>query len=275
MVKTNTIKKVVNGEIADADDINQIVENAGSEGGAIPYDEDTQQRATGGSESLGAAQFPWGDFHISEDAHLKEIDPDTDTESASVTFSQLRKFISQKDTPSSYAGHGEKLIRVNTAETALEFIGKAGLSLISTTAISSANSGDITIAADKLYKIIIVLTNSSADEDIGMRIDSDSGASDYSDITQGSGSYITLGEIDLTTSNYFAELTLDTTEGPSNFIVKLIGTSLSHNKANVLTKGSIGGRYGQSGGTPTSFEIVAIGAATLTGTIYLYEYALV
>lgn len=122
MVKTNTIKKLVNGEIADADDVNQIVENAGNEGGAIPYDESNQQRATGGSESIGAASYPWGDFYISRDQHLIEVDPVSHTEASSVTFSQLRKFISQKDTPDSYVGEGEKFAGVRSDETGLEFI---------------------------------------------------------------------------------------------------------------------------------------------------------
>src|SRR3990167_5492502 len=50
-----------------------------------------------------------------------------------------------------------------------------GSTLISATAVSTSNSGDITIAASKIYRVIISITNSSADDDILLRVNSDGG----------------------------------------------------------------------------------------------------
>lgn len=122
MAKNNQITKVVNGEIADADVINQIVENAGNEGGAIPYDPISHQRDDDGNEALGSITYPWGDLFINEDAALKEIVTSSASVNASVLFKNLRKFIYLKDAPSSFAGAGAKFVAVNAGETGLEFI---------------------------------------------------------------------------------------------------------------------------------------------------------
>lgn len=122
MAKTNQIKKLVNGEIADADDVNQIVENAGSEGGVIPYDATSHERDTNGDESLGSVTYPWGDLCINQNAYLREVESSNQSESASVQIKNLRKFIYLKDCPSSFSGDGEKFVAVNSAEDALEFV---------------------------------------------------------------------------------------------------------------------------------------------------------
>lgn len=121
MAKTNQIKKLVNGEIADADDVNQIVENAGAEGGSIPYSEVNQQRSTLGDEALGSANYPWGDIFVNKDAYLRELITTSASISASVKFENLRKFIYLKDAPASYSGQANKFVGVNSGETALEF----------------------------------------------------------------------------------------------------------------------------------------------------------
>lgn len=104
MSKSNQIKKLVNGEIADADDVNQIVENAGAEGGTIPYDPTSHERSTDGSQSLGSTAYPWGSLKINQDAEFVEVDPVSHTAAASVAIKNLRKFIYLKDAPSSYTG---------------------------------------------------------------------------------------------------------------------------------------------------------------------------
>ncbi len=121
MPKTDPVKKVVNGEIADADDINQIAENIGSEGGTIPYSDTDQNRSTDGSESIGATAYPWGNINLNRDADFNEIDSVSHTIASSVTISQLRKFISQKDTPASYVGQAAKAVVVKDDETGLQF----------------------------------------------------------------------------------------------------------------------------------------------------------
>lgn len=121
MVKTNQITKFVNGEIIDADPVNQALENVGSEGGSIPYNENDQERVTDGSESLGSAAYPWGTINVSRDAYLNEVETVSHTVASSVLFSELRKFINQKDTPSSYSGEGGKTVVVKDDESGLEF----------------------------------------------------------------------------------------------------------------------------------------------------------
>lgn len=125
MAKTNTRKILVNGEIADADDVNQIVENTGSEGGSLPYDVTTHTRDTLGNEPLGTVNYPWGDIFVNDDAYLKEVDTVGSSVAASVLFSNLRKFIFLKDAPGdgtgSYAGHAGKSAVVSVGEDGLDF----------------------------------------------------------------------------------------------------------------------------------------------------------
>ncbi|MCA9405045.1 MAG: hypothetical protein KC684_00775 [Candidatus Omnitrophica bacterium] len=120
MGKTNTIQKLVNGEIADAEVVNQIIENAGNEGGSIPYSSDDQNRANG-TESIGSAAYPWGDINLNRDAMFNEIETTSGTVASSVTLSHLRKFLTLKDTPNSYSGEGEKFVTVKTTEDGVEF----------------------------------------------------------------------------------------------------------------------------------------------------------
>jgi hypothetical protein len=122
MPKNNEINKPVNGEVADANIINQIILNAGNEAGAIPYDESDHQRDTLGSQSLGSAAYPWGTFCVSRDKYLMEIETTSNTVASQVAIKDLRKFISQKDTPDSYSGEANKLVAVNSAEDAVEFV---------------------------------------------------------------------------------------------------------------------------------------------------------
>lgn len=121
MTKSNQIKKVVNGEIADADDINQIVENAGSEGGLLPYSDVNQQRVVDGSESLGSTAFPWGNLFVYDKSLFVEVAITNHTAASSVAWDNLRRFIYQKDTPASYVGNALKALRVNAGETGVEF----------------------------------------------------------------------------------------------------------------------------------------------------------
>lgn len=121
MAKSLQVKKLVNGEIADADEVNQIAEDIGSEGGLIPYDDATDQKSTNGSESLGATAYPWGSLNINQDAELNEIDPASHTLASSVAIKNLRKFIYLKDCPSSYSGKAGYIPTVNAGETGLEF----------------------------------------------------------------------------------------------------------------------------------------------------------
>lgn len=124
MAKTNQIKKLVNGEIADADDVNQIVENAGAEGGSIPYSDANQQRATLGDENLGSANYPWGDIFVNKEAYLRELITSSASISASVKFDNLRKIIYMKDifptTTNSWAGHGGQFLKVRSTEDGIE-----------------------------------------------------------------------------------------------------------------------------------------------------------
>jgi hypothetical protein len=121
MPKPNEIIKMVNGQIADADDVNDAIHAAGNEGGGIPYDEAAHQRVTAGSESLGSTIYPWGDINVSQDAVLREVDTTSQSEQATVLWQNLRKFIYQKDTPSSYSGEAGKAPIVKNTEDGLEF----------------------------------------------------------------------------------------------------------------------------------------------------------
>lgn len=154
MAKSNQIKKLVNGEIADADDINDIVESAGNEGGAIPYDPATDQRDTTGSQSLGATAYPWGSLYLNRDAILGEVDPVSNTLAASITISLLRTFLNLKDvTESSFTGHGGQNVKVNLAETGLEF--KQGESIPQQAEIfTSSGTWTRPAGVDRVYVVV-------------------------------------------------------------------------------------------------------------------------
>lgn len=139
MAKTNSIKKLVNGEIADATDVNQIVESAGAEGGLIPYNEDSHSRDTSGSESLGSVVYPWGHFCVNKDSKLIEVDTAGPSISAEVLFTNLRRFIYLKDAPNSYSGQAGKALVVNSGEDAIEF------STFNSVLFSFALGGDYTV----------------------------------------------------------------------------------------------------------------------------------
>lgn len=132
MAKTNQIKKLVNGEIADADDVNQIVENAGSEGGLIPYSEVDQQRETDGTKTLGSVLYPWGTLNINQDAYLNEVETTSPSIAAQVLIKNLRRFIYLKDAPNSYAGNANQFVRVKASEDGLEFVSGAAVEIFST-----------------------------------------------------------------------------------------------------------------------------------------------
>jgi len=162
-----------------------------------------------------------------------------------------------------------------------------GLRLVSTTAISSSNSGDITIEASKVYKIIISLTSTSADDTILLRINSNSGAN-YEWLRVGANntttpasvlsggvadSSINLGAIDVgsISNKYFKSELLMTTTVVGNDRVQIFGQVLCFTVGGLKEIVQILGSFNDTN-APTSFEILSSGGATLTGNIYLYQY---
>jgi len=141
MAKGAQIKKLVNGEIADADDVNQIVENAGSEGGLIPYDQTSQEKSVDGSQSLGAVATPWGSLKVNQNAELVEVDAVGHTAAAAIAFKNLRRFLTLKDCPSSFSGQGGKVLRVNTDEDAVEFLSLSNFQIFTANGSFNVPSG--------------------------------------------------------------------------------------------------------------------------------------
>lgn len=125
MAKGSPVTKLVNGEIADADVVNQIAEDIGSQGGLIPYDPNTNDQDTIGGQSVGSTAFPWGSIFLNRNANFVEVDPSTNTAASSVAMNLLRKFITLKDSPGNgvgtYTGQGGRFVQVNNAETGLQF----------------------------------------------------------------------------------------------------------------------------------------------------------
>lgn len=125
MAKGTPVNKIVNGEIADADVVNQIIEDVGSQGGSVPYDPATNEQSVNGSQSLGSTALPWGSIFVNRNANFVEVDPNTNTAASMIAMNLLRKFISMKDAPGNgagtYVGSGGKFVQVNNAENGLEF----------------------------------------------------------------------------------------------------------------------------------------------------------
>lgn len=127
MAKQNLIQKLVNGEVADADDLNQIAEDVGSEGGTLPYDPTTHEKDPTGLQSLGSVAYPWGTFFVNELASLIEVTCTNNSQVSSVLWKNLRKFIFLKDAPSSYVGFGGNKVSVKSDESGLEFTAPNGI----------------------------------------------------------------------------------------------------------------------------------------------------
>jgi hypothetical protein len=161
MAKTNQIKKVVNGEIADADDVNQIVENAGNEGGSIPYEPVGHERDVLGSQSLGSTAYPYGTLSINQEACLNEIETTSPSVASSVAIKNLRKFIYLKDCPAAYTGKANYFVNVNAAETALEFTTPPfGWTYVTGNTFSGSTNFTITatIASGYVYNLVVIGT---------------------------------------------------------------------------------------------------------------------
>lgn len=138
MSKASPIKKFRNGEIADADEVNQVVESAGSEGGLLPYDPTDHEYSEDGSQSLGSTAYPWGSFKVNQEAELVEVDATSHTVSNSVAFKNLRKFIYLKDAPNTFVGQANKFLRCKVDESGLEFAAPVSSNLFT-------SSGSLTI----------------------------------------------------------------------------------------------------------------------------------
>jgi len=163
------------------------------------------------------------------------------------------------------------------------------LVLTSATTISGANnSGDIAISASKLYKVIISITDISADDTIALRFNS-SASNNYNTFRVGANtigavaSVLTgteatsaaLGTMDIglaRNETFIAELLIDTNSVDISS-PRVTGQVLSHLTAGALEFVTIGIDCLLSI-TVTDFEIFTTGGATFTGKVYVYEMPL-
>lgn len=88
MTKTTQVQKFENGNIIDADEVNQAIENAGSLGGVRPYN-NTGAVNTSGDKDVGESSYPMGNSHHRSDKELKVYDPITKTLVASKSWLQV------------------------------------------------------------------------------------------------------------------------------------------------------------------------------------------
>jgi hypothetical protein len=149
-----------------------------------------------------------------------------------------------------------------------------GFTLTSATAVSTAsNTGNITIAANKIYKVVFEFTITSSTAEWGLRFNSDSSSSSY----DGTGGTT---EIDLTAG---------TTADPNDELVgEFIISTTKRNSRSAFVQGKtsfletsgawrfydFAGRW-LDNATITDFEIAQIsGTGVITGNVYLYELAL-
>jgi len=157
-----------------------------------------------------------------------------------------------------------------------------------TTMTGVNNSGDIAISASKLYKVIISITDISADDTILLRVNS-SAANNYNTFRVGANNIAavaavltgteatsaTLGSMDVglaRNETFIAELLIDTNKVDASS-VRVIGQVLSNTTGGLLEFVTIGIDYFASI-TIADFEILSSGGATMTGKIYVYEMPL-
>ena len=159
-----------------------------------------------------------------------------------------------------------------------DVMGPGSMSVKSVTAISTGNSGTITIEAGKLYKVLISLTNTSADDIVGIRFNSNS-TNNYENIADaGAPSTLTyglLGQMDVGVARQkflIAELLIDTNQVDISS-ARVIGRVLSYNNIGTMVNAQRSVDFTVSV-TISSFEIFTVSASSITGNIYVYEYAL-
>lgn len=158
----------------------------------------------------------------------------------------------------------------------------AGLVLVSTTSFSTAaDSGSIAITSTKSYVARVVLTTGSGALNPWVRFNTDSN-SHYGWINTGSGAstakqavtsdtkiVMVNGSFNLNNIGYMATLNIYPQVGTANLFVD--GNALGGDGTNVYG-GNFSGVWNNSAAA-TSFAIVA-SVGTITGTVYLYSYAL-
>jgi len=69
MAKSDSIKAYINGEVLDADDLNQSLEDQGTKAGVIPYDSSNDR---GGQGDLGTTSAPFGDLYLKAGSTIKK-----------------------------------------------------------------------------------------------------------------------------------------------------------------------------------------------------------
>ncbi len=163
--------------------------------------------------------------------------------------------------------------------------GSASAVLLSATAVSTTNSGDITIAANKIYFVIFEIVTSGTPAEIGLRFDSDTTATGYqwgampvafhatpgiTSVGADSDSEISLTNGGIAAGNPFSgHFYIDTTNKSTQGAFIWGTTNYRDNSTSKNVMASFGGRY-LINASVTSFEFFS--TMTLTGDIYVYEY---
>ena len=159
------------------------------------------------------------------------------------------------------------------------FVGRApstigGLTLISATAMASTNSGDITIEAEKIYKLVVDVVPTSTGGFLSLRVNSD-GSTNYNSIAANGGTEIELiaasTTVNSTSSRYIGEFIINTRVLTTTKRFAISGQSFSENGSDLMVSYDVGGEWIKNEAI-ASFEIV--GGQSFTGTIYLYEMLL-
>lgn len=181
----------------------------------------------------------------------------------------------------SAAGNAKKKVQRSNA------IGNP-LKLLSVTTISAANnSGDITLEANKLYKVLINITNFAADDSLALRFNNNTGAN-YSDVRTGyndspaaigasvsAATSLVLSAVDTgANKTYFlGDFIVETTQiGTTNG--KIFGKIMAPNSSGQVQVIDIAGYVANLGTDVTSFRILTTGSTNFTGKIYVYEMPL-
>lgn len=188
---------------------------------------------------------------------------------------------------------GQPLYRTDTDQfkiydgSSWDVIGPSGFSVKSATSVAGTNTGDISIEANKLYVVIWQFVFSNSSGNINLRFNSDAGASNYAfahryldfdstapataDVADEAHTGITLIPDASATSPFFGRMNIDTTQkrGDSAFVNGQ--STFIRDASSFYCMTEFSGVYLAST-TVVDFEFVS--AATMTGSIFVYELAL-
>lgn len=170
------------------------------------------------------------------------------------------------------------LYRRNAANGSWVQIGGGHARLSTTDLTAASNSGNITLEANKVYKVIFRFRNVSGTPTLSLRFNASSGTEYFYDGSSGTSLPVTTNAMQTPNASTpgwaTGEFIIDTTT-IGEFQAYVMGDTLVRtNTGPNITKATFHGLWHKASSPVTSFQLISSAASSLTGSIYVYEYVI-